>query len=116
MKKRIGTLIVTMCFVVLGIMGMTAQADAATTQHGLADYMYMTDGEKSVNISLHKYNRFQSKEDQSYLLKNENGGYTRLEFIKQGVDIYDEYGLFIEEYDKSFNLKSTVRTKRKFSI
>ena len=40
MKKRIGTLIVTMCFVVLGIMGMTAQADAATTQHGLADYMY----------------------------------------------------------------------------
>ena len=103
MKKRIGTLIVTMCFVVLGIMGMTAQADAATTQHGLADYMYTTDGAESINISLHKYNRFQSKEDQSYLLKNENGGYTRLEFIKQGVDIYDEYGLFIEEYDKSFN-------------
>ena len=80
MKKRIGTLIVTMCFVVLGLMGMTVQADAATTQHGLANYMYTTDGAESINISLHKYNRFQSKEDQSYLLKNDNGGYTRLEF------------------------------------
>ena len=116
MKKRIGTLIVTMCFVVLGIMGMTAQADAATIQHGLADYMYTTDGAESINISLHKYNRFQSKEDQSYLLKNENGGYTRLEFIKQGVDIYDEYGLFIEEYDKSFNLKSTKEVTMPYPI
>ncbi len=116
MKKRIGTLIVTMCFVVLGLMGMTAQADAATTQHGLADYMYTTDGAESINISLHKYNRFQSKEDQSYLLKNYNGGYTRLEFIKQGVDIYDEYGLFIEEYDKSFNLKSTKEVKMPYPI
>lgn len=103
--KRKVSLVLSFVLVFAGINVLPIRADAAS-------YSYITSatsGVKSHNYWGHDYGYWWSQPINSYLIKNEQGGFIRVEY-KNGSTVY------VENWSTDFKLQSSKRIKKELPI